>query len=67
LGALLTNDPVACCGPYRSDSRDHPSSSIRRRWCATTARKGGPDGHLKQPCCARDEGRSLEQPTRPRI
>lgn len=32
-----------------------------RGWlCATTARKGGPDGHLKQPCCTRDEGRPLE-------
>jgi hypothetical protein len=31
-----------------------------RMMCATTARKGGPDGHLKQPCCAGDEGRSLE-------
>src|SRR5262244_1823493 len=29
-------------------------SAPRRR------QKGGPDGHLKQPCCTRDEGRPLE-------
>jgi hypothetical protein len=35
---------------------------VHRYWlqCATTAQKGGPDGHLKQPCCATDEGRRLE-------
>jgi hypothetical protein len=28
--------------------------------CATKAQKGVPDGHLKQPCCTRDEGGPLE-------
>src|SRR5262249_53195052 len=48
---------AACARGCHQHGRPRP---VCRQQCATTARKGGPDGRLTQPCCARDEGRPLE-------
>ena len=49
---------VRARGPTTA-ARALEARAVRGRLCATTARKGGRDGHLKQPCCTRDEGRPL--------
>lgn len=43
------------------DPGEPGDGALRRRLCATTARKGGRhvEADWKQPCCTRDEGRSL--------
>jgi site-specific DNA recombinase len=50
---------VVRAGGEAAAARSRVSLPVRGRLCATTARKGGRHGRLKQPCCTRDEGRPL--------
>src|SRR5215831_5990265 len=51
---LAFDDWMRQAHPAVSFERYADDGAPRRR------QKGGPDGHLKQPCCTRDEGRPLE-------
>jgi len=51
LGSALA-EASGCGGSHRGP--------LCGRQCATTAQKGVLHGHLKQPCCMRDEGGPLE-------